>query len=129
VKLLLDTHAWLWFRTANPRLGPTAGAAITDVANDVFVSVASAWEIGIKVAAGKLVLPQPFEEWVEPALAGFDVHPILLGHARAAVRLPAHHKDPFDRLLIAQALMDGLTLVTADAQIQQYEVSLLRADF
>jgi PIN domain nuclease of toxin-antitoxin system len=99
-----------------------------DSANEVIVSVASAWEVGIKVAGGKLVLPQTLEGWLGTALSGFDVLPIGLDHVRLAVRLPMHHKDPFDRVLVAQALAEGLTLVTADPQVQLYGAPILPAD-
>lgn len=128
MKLLLDTHAWLWFRTASPRLGARAHELMVDPANDVIVSVASVWEVGIKAEAGKLALPQPFEAWVDAALAGFDVLAITLAHVRIAARLPLHHKDPFDRALVAQAHVDGLTLLTADPLVQRYGGALLRAD-
>lgn len=128
MKLLLDTHAWLWFRTGSPRLGSAARQAILDPSNELWISVVSAWEIGVKVALAKLALPAPFELWLEPALSGFDTLPILLPHALAAVQLPPHHKDPFDRMLIAQASVDGLTLMTADTQIRPYGVPQLRAD-
>lgn len=128
MRLLLDTHAWLWFRTGSARLGPKAREAVVHPANDVVVSVASAWEVGIKAAAGKLALPQPFEQWVDAALTGFDVLAITLDHVRVAAQLPPHHKDPFDRALVAQALVDGLTLVTADPLVQVYGGALLHAD-
>lgn len=128
MKLLLDTHAWLWFRTGNSRLGRQARDAIADPTNDVLVSVASAWEVGTKAASGKLALARPFEIWLETALLGFDVLPVSLDHVRAATRLPPHHKDPFDRMLVAQALVDALTFVTADSQIGPYDVPQRRAD-
>lgn len=128
MRLLLDTHVWLWFRTGSPRLGAAARQAILDSSNELLVSVVSAWEVGVKSAMGKLSLPAAFETWLDSALTGFDTLPVELRHARAAVGLPMHHKDPFDRLLIAQASTDGLTLITADEQIRPYGVAQLRAD-
>lgn len=128
MKLLLDTHAWLWFRTGSARLGPAARNAIVEPENDVAVSVASVWEVGLKTTAGKLLLPQPFETWLASALTAFDVLEISMQHVTAAVRLPPHHKDPFDRVLVAQAMTGGLTLVTSDSLVQHYGGSLLRAD-
>lgn len=128
MRLLLDTHVWLWFRTSSPRLGPAAKQAILDPSNEVLLSVVSVWELGIKSALGKLPLPAPFEAWLESALTGFDTLSLHLPHVRAAVGLPLHHKDPFDRLLVAQALAEGLTLITVDEQIRPYGVAQLRAD-
>lgn len=128
MRLLLDTHAWLWFRTGSPRLGPAARSAIVEPANDVAVSVASVWEVGLKTTAGKLPLPQPFDTWLASALTAFDVLEISTQHVTAAVRLPPHHKDPFDRLLVAQAITGGLTLVTSDSLVQRYGGALLPAD-
>lgn len=128
MRLLLDTHAWLWFRMSSPRLGAAARAALLHPANDVVVSVVSAWEVGIKAHIGKLTLPDPFESWLDPALAAFDVLPITLDHVRIASTLPPHHKDPFDRMLVAQTRAEALTFVSADPQIALYGVPLLQAE-
>ncbi len=126
MRLLLDTHAFLWVVGEPERLGPIARAALAEPAEEGFVSVASAWEIAIKVAAGKLEFPAAgFEADVERA--GYAQLPILAPHALAAGALPRHHGDPFDRMLLAQARLEGLTLVTSDAAMGPYGVPLLPA--
>lgn len=125
MRLLLDTHTLLWWLADDPRLADPARSEIADPANDVLVSAASAWEIAIKAALGKLSLPDDLEE----QLAGnsFSPLPILVRHALAVRDLPDHHRDPFDRLLVAQARIEDLTIVTADACIPRYDVSVLPA--
>lgn len=121
-RLLLDTHVFLWWRIDDAQLMGPARAAIAEAAI-VFVSAASAWEAEIKASLGKLELPEPIEAGV--ADSGFDKLPIAFSHARAAARLPRHHTDPFDRMLVAQAMTEGLTLVTHDRRIEPYDVSIL----
>ena len=123
--LLLDTHAFLWWRGAPSRLGPAAQHAIAE-AQIVYVSMASAWEAAIKVSMGKLKLNDPFEDGVTES--GFRPLPITFAHIHHLVALPFLHRDPFDRMLIAQALADGLTIVTGDRRIANYEVALLPTD-
>ncbi len=128
MRLLLDTHVFLW-SAANPeKLSTDARAAIEDAANEVFVSAAVAWEIAIKYP-GDLDLPSHPSSYVPARVAslGFKPLPISHAHALAVSDLPAHHKDPFDRIMIAQALVEGFTLVTADAESLRYPVALLRA--
>jgi PIN domain nuclease of toxin-antitoxin system len=124
VRLLLDTHALLWW-LADEGLNAEAREAITDPANLVAVSAASAWEISIKKALGKLAAPDDLEQQVQTG--GFVSLPISIAHAIAAGRLPRHHDDPFDRMLIAQALAEGLTIVTRDKRFDDYGVALLAA--
>ncbi len=127
MRLLLDTHAFLWIVGEPERLGPVARTALAEPAGEAFVSVASAWEIAIKVASGKLDFPAAnFEADVERA--GYEALPILAPHALAAGALPRHHDDPFDRVLLAQARLEGLTLVTADRALAAYGVPILPAD-
>lgn len=126
MKLLLDTHVLLWWLGDPERLGPRALEAIADGANEVLVSPASVWEIEIKRTMGKLEAPDDLLEII-PA-QGFQPLPIGLGHAWLAGRLPRHHADPFDRLLIAQAQIEGLTLVSADAVFPLYTTALLPAN-
>ncbi|MDP9284744.1 MAG: type II toxin-antitoxin system VapC family toxin [Actinomycetota bacterium] len=125
MRLLLDTSTLLWWLDGNAKLGPSARAAIADPDNEVFVSSASAWEISVKRASGKL--ESPFD--VASALERNHLTdlPVEVDHAVAAGELPRHHKDPFDRMLVAQAQLEQLTLVTADVQIADYEVELLDA--
>jgi PIN domain nuclease of toxin-antitoxin system len=122
VRLLLDTHVFLWWRERSPRLEEEALRAIAG-ADVVLVSAASAWEIAIKSALGKLRLPGPLEPAVEES--GFSRLPIEFRHAAAVEALPPHHGDPFDRMLIAQALVEGLTLVTHDRHFDPYRVPVL----
>ncbi len=124
MRLLLDTHILLWALLSPDRIPPAARAAIAEPANDVLVSVASLWEIAIKHALGRLVLPLDRL----PALIaelGCTVLPIALPHAFAAGALPRHHADPFDRMLIAQARHEGLTLVTVNTMFAHYDVPIL----
>jgi PIN domain nuclease of toxin-antitoxin system len=121
-RLLLDTHVFLWWRARDPQLTPRAVDAIAS-ANQVYVSAASAWEAAIKIAAGRLALPEPFETGVRKS--GFLPLPVDFHHAEHIAHLPLHHKDPFDRLLVAQARTEGLTLVSGDRRIGRYDVQLL----
>jgi len=125
LELLLDTHALLWWLSDDPKLGPQARASIEKRTNDVYVSAAAAWEIAVKRAAGKLQAPGDIEEWI--ADEGFIALSIALSHAVAAAELPLHHKDPFDRVMIAQAQLEELTLLARDDQIEKYDVSVLDA--
>jgi PIN domain nuclease of toxin-antitoxin system len=126
VRLLLDTHALLWWMTDDPSLPAPARRAIGSSDNDVVVSAASVWEMSIKAHAGRLRLPSD-------DVAG-DLHashlrllPISPAHAWLAGALPQHHRDPFDRMLIAQAQVEGLTIVTRDRRFEPYGVPLLAA--
>ena len=122
VRLLLDTHALLWW-LGDAGLATEAREAIATPRNSVFVSAASTWEISIKQSLGKLSVDGDVLKHV--AQAGFDELPITLAHGLAAGQLPSHHKDPFDRMLIAQAQLEGLTIVTRDQRFRQYDVPLL----
>jgi PIN domain nuclease of toxin-antitoxin system len=124
MNLLLDTHVFLWAIDDDPRLSKAARAAIIDGNNIVFVSAATAWEISIKKAIGKLTVPQG-NYLDELRLHRFTPLPITTEHALAVADLPQHHRDPFDRLLIAQAQMEKLTLVTGDIRIKQYAVQMI----
>jgi PIN domain nuclease of toxin-antitoxin system len=125
VNLLLDSHAFLWFCQNDPCLSSTARAIIEDPSNRKLVSVASCWEIAIKAGLGKLTLGEPSVSYFPNALArtGFDLLPISLAHATAVETLPLHHRDPFDRLLIAQAMVDAMPIVSADAAFDPYGVT------
>ena len=124
MRLLLDTHALLWW-LADEGLTTPAQNAIADPGNLVLVSAATAWEIYIKKALGKLAAPDDLERQVQAG--GFSPLPISIAHGVAAGQLPRHHEDPFDRMLIAQALADGLTIVTRDKRFDAYGVALLPA--
>ncbi len=129
MRLLLDTHAFLWAASDPDQLRPDARAAIEDTANAVFVSAAVAWEISIKVALGKLTVPADPAVWFparvrSSAFRGLD---ISAAHALAAGGLPGVHRDPFDRIMIAQAQSEGLTFVTRDPENRRYPIDVLEA--
>ncbi len=127
--LLLDTHVFLWWLDDSPRLGLKSRAAIADPDNTVWVSAATAWEIAIKTGLGRLEMSEPPEDILprEIERGGFRALAISVEHALRVRRLPPHHRDPFDRLLIAQASAEGLRLVTADRAFARYDVGLVDA--
>lgn len=122
MRLLLDTHALLWW-LADEGLTDQAREAVADEANLVMVSAVSAWEISIKKALGKLAAPDDLERQVDDG--GFTPLQITIRHGIAAGELPRHHDDPFDRMLIAQAVAEGLTIVTHDKRFADYNVAIL----
>jgi len=126
VRLLLDTHVLLWALGDVTRLAPPAREAIEDPANEVFVSAATGWEIGIKAAIGKLDIPDDLDRQI--VTAGFQFLPVTFEHGMAVRTLPRHHDDPFDRMLVAQAMAEPLILVTSDQRIARYKVDLLDAE-
>lgn len=124
-RLLLDTHVLLWALAEPQKLKPETRKMIGDGANEVYVSAASAWEIEIKRALGKLRAPDDLE--AQLAAARLEELPVRIQHAAALRLLPPLHGDPFDRLLIAQARVEQLTLVTQDKRLRSYEIALLEA--
>lgn len=129
MRFLIDTHCWLWAFLATDRLNATAKALLNDVESTVFFSTVSAAEIGIKVGIEKLNLPRPAKEYVVTRVeeAGMKTLPLYMQHGLRVGELPLHHRDPFDRLLIAQAQAEGLPLMTADAAIAKYDVEIIWA--
>lgn len=125
MRLLLDTHALLWWLADDPALSEAAREAIASPANEVFVSAVSAWEIAIKVALGKLTVPGDLEGAI--AAEGFQPLPFTIQHALMAGALPRHDNDPFDRALVAQATAESCTLVTRDSRITLYGLPTLMA--
>ncbi|NJR62832.1 MAG: type II toxin-antitoxin system VapC family toxin [Cyanobacteria bacterium CRU_2_1] len=127
MKLLLDTQCWLWWFAQPERLTEETIAHIADETNELWFSVASIWEMGIKVAIGKLPLPEPLDGYISSRMGQLGVRSleITATHALRAATLPLHHRDPFDRMLIAQAQIDEMTLVSADSMFSQYDVSIL----
>jgi PIN domain nuclease of toxin-antitoxin system len=123
LNLLLDTHVALWWFDDNSRLRRDARTAINN-ADRALVSMASAWEYAIKAALGRLRLPEPFALALERS--GFEPLPIGFEHVEHVVTLPHHHGDPFDRMLVAQAQVEGLTVVTDDRYFEAYGVSIIR---
>jgi len=127
VRLLLDTHALLWFCEGNPTLSATARSAMEDSANERYVSHATPWEVAIKCSLGRLELQVDYDALFPGVLNanGFKFLPSSMDHYRALIPLPRHHGDPFDRLMIAQARVEGLTIITIDPQFRAYGVPLL----
>jgi len=125
MRLLVDTHVLLWALSSPAKLKRQVRQEIESPANEVFVSSASVWEISIKMALGKLSAPPDL--LLQIAAASFEPLPIALQHADTAGSLPSHHKDPFDRMLIAQAQEEGLTVVTRDSRFKLYGVHVLAA--
>jgi PIN domain nuclease of toxin-antitoxin system len=123
MRLLLDTHAVLWWMDDNSKLSAAARQAISDPGNTIWVSAATSWEISIKMALGKLEAPADLEGAIRQC--GFQPLPIQFGHGIAVGHFPPLHHDPFDRMLIAQALTEDLTLVSHDARFRAYGVRLL----
>src|SRR3954471_9191519 len=127
MRLLLDTHAFLWFILSDARLSAKAGNLIADSGNSVAVSPASYWEIAIKISLGKYILASPFQAFMEQQIASnrFEVLHVLVSHAAAVASLPWHHRDPFDRLLVAQALTEQIPIVSADAALDACPITRL----
>ena len=125
MKLLVDAHALIWAVDEPSRLGSRATAGLLDPTNELLFSAGSVWELAIKFSLGKLNLSLPYRRWMEAAVSdlGLKLLPIAVEHADLQTRLPRHHRDPFDRLLIAQALAESVPLVSADAVFDQYGVS------
>jgi len=127
VRLLLDTHAFLWFIEGSARLSLDARAAIEDSNNERYLSIASLWEMSIKAAAGKLEIPRPIQTLIQRHITGnaIDLLPIQGEHLETLISLPNHHKDPFDRVLLAQAQVEDLVLISCDGNFDAYDVKLL----
>lgn len=127
MRLLLDTHVFLWLVEGNPNLSSAAATALMDPANDLYLSAASVWELAIKAGNKKITLADPVAGYVAKWTAAYHLLslPVEAAHAAAVADLPFHHKDPFDRLLIAQTSAENMTLVTADAVLGAYGVPIL----
>jgi PIN domain nuclease of toxin-antitoxin system len=129
VNVLIDTHCWLWANAAPSRLNEKARAILEDGSSSIYLSAASSWEISIKVSLGKLRLPEPPEVYVPKRMADQAIGslPIEHVHALRVAALPQHHKDLFDRMIVAQALIEGMPILTADQQITLYDVRVIWA--
>ena len=129
MRVLLDTHVWLWMWGEPERLRNEARTILEDPSTELHVSAASAWEISLKEAAGRLTLSATAEDWLSDPRHLEDVRelPISFAHAVRAGSLPRHHRDPFDRMLVAQAQVEGLVLVSADPKLSAYEVDTISA--
>lgn len=129
MKVLLDTHVWLWMQAEPEKLGSLALELIEEGSNELLFSAASAWEIAIKVSAGKLNLPEPVSRYVPSRMQSSGVSALAVSHAHAAgvAELPKHHRDPFDRLLVAQALAEGVPILSSDMQFDKYDSERIAA--
>jgi PIN domain nuclease of toxin-antitoxin system len=129
MKYLLDTAVWLWSLAEPERINSPARRLIVEGREELYLSAASSWEISIKWALGKLPLPEPPARYVPMRLASQGIRPLPIAHAHAlaVAELPPYHRDPFDRLLIAQAQIEQMTLLTADRAFEKYEVRVLWA--
>ena len=127
MKVLLDTHTFLWWIADSPRLSARAREVIRDSNNELVFSAASGWEIAIKAQLGRLQLPDNLEQFIveQLSLNTILVLPIQLRHALHVYTLPQHHRDPFDRMLVAQSQVENLPVLTTDPQIAQYEVKTI----
>ncbi|HEY3230232.1 MAG TPA: type II toxin-antitoxin system VapC family toxin [Roseiflexaceae bacterium] len=127
MKALLDTHAFLWWITDDPRLSSRVRELTADSTNTLFLSAASGWEIAIKAQLGKLQLPDNLERYIADQLSlnGFESLPIQLRHALHVYTLPDLHRDPFDRILVAQSQLEQLPILTVDPQIARYGVDVI----
>ena len=124
MRYLLDTHALLWARSAPGLLSADALAVLQSPRNVLYVSIASLWECAIKASVGKLEIPDDFHRIVS---GDYEVLGVDVAHVEASAKLPMHHRDPFDRMLVAQARLGGLTLVSRDPNVARYDVPVVRA--
>ena len=124
MRALLDTHAFIWWANNDPSLTPLAKAVIGDSSNEIFLSAVSTWEMAIKIAIGKLTLTQPLSLFVSVQVSQYQFKPLPITHDHAyrVQALPLHHNDPFDRLLIAQSMVENLTILTTDAKFAPYGI-------
>jgi PIN domain nuclease of toxin-antitoxin system len=127
LSVLIDTHVLLWFLAGNSRLSPEARTAVESSETPKFFSIASLWEIAIKLSLGRLELPTPHGAFLQEMLTSLDIRllPIAPGHVEVVATLPFHHRDPFDRLLVAQCMREGLAIVTQDPQFAKYGLNVI----
>jgi PIN domain nuclease of toxin-antitoxin system len=127
MRALLDTNSFLWFISGNEKLSDAAKMFISDFDNELVLSIASLWEIAIKVSIGKLELLQSYDKLIPQQLEenGIDIMPITLQHLSKVIDLSFHHRDPFDRLIIAQALIEEIPVISSDAIFSEYPVKLI----
>ena len=127
MRILLDTHALLWFYLGDPQLSATARRLIEDPGNTKLVSPASYWELAIKISLGNYLLRESYDDFIQHAISdnGFVILPVEPKHTAALISLPHHHKDPFDRLMVAQARVEGIPVVSADSLLDPYGITRL----
>lgn len=130
MRLLLDTHVWLWMLTAPERLGSDTTSLVAGRTHDLILSAATSWEVTIKYRLGKLPLPSPPHRYIPERMQAFGLEPLPITHPHTlrVAELPDHHGDPFDRLLVAQAQLEDLTLLTVDRMFAKYDVPVRWAD-
>jgi PIN domain nuclease of toxin-antitoxin system len=126
-RVLLDTHSFLWFVTEDPKLSAVAQRVIAEGGNEPILSVACVWEIAIKVSIGRLPIPAPLDSFIPEQLRinRISLLPIELKHLFEVTRIPLHHRDPFDRMIIAQAIVEGLPVLSADPAFDKYPIQRL----
>jgi PIN domain nuclease of toxin-antitoxin system len=124
MRVLIDTHSVIWYVDQDHLLSSTAHAATTDPANDLLLSAASVWEVAIKVGLGKLALSLQYRQWMAKAIAdlSLSILPITVEYADVQAGLPQHHRDPFDRLIVAQAISEAIPVISADPQLDAYGI-------
>ena len=124
MKFLLDTHTFIWFVLNQPELSSVARDLIINPNHDILLSPATQWEIAIKISIDKYQLPDPYEVWMNQQLLTntFEILPITIAHTATVINLPFHHKDPFDRLLIAQAIVENIPIISTDGIFDSYPV-------
>lgn len=129
MRILLDTHVWLWMLAAPERLAPAARPLVESRDNRLLLSAASSWEIAVKYSLGRLELPEPPVEYVPERMrkTGVEGLPVEHAHALRVAELELHHRDPFDRLLVAQAQVEGLPILTGDPVFEAYDVEVIEA--
>jgi PIN domain nuclease of toxin-antitoxin system len=127
VRALIDTQSVVWYVDQDQLLSPTAHAAITNPANQLVLSAASLWEIAIKFGLGKLALSLPYRQWMAKAITDLRLSmlPITVDYADVQAGLPQHHRDPFDRLIVAQAIVEGIPVISSDQQLDAYGITRL----
>ena len=125
MRVLIDSHVLIWYVDQDNLLSPASHAAISDPTNDLLLSAGSIWEIGIKVGLGKIILTQPFKPWINQAISDLDVTvlPLSVEYVDVQSNLPKHHGDPFDRLIVAQAIVEQVAIISADANLDAYGIT------
>jgi PIN domain nuclease of toxin-antitoxin system len=121
MKYLIDTHTFLWFNEGSPELSQTAKSLIEDKENEIFISIASLWEISIKTALGKLDIKGPYETVIDDVVGSeMELLPINFGHTVVQNKLPFHHRDPFDRIIVSQSILEEMDLISCDEVFDNY---------
>lgn len=125
MRVLIDSHALIWYVDQDKLLSIDSHAAISDPANDLLLSAGSIWEIGIKIGLGKLLLTQPFKVWINQAISDLHVTilPLTVEYVDVQSNLPKHHGDPFDRLIVAQAIVEQVSIISADVNLDAYGIT------